>query len=663
MAYEPLHLKYRPQCFADVVGQSAVVKTLANAIRLGRIAPAYLFCGPRGTGKTSSARILAKSLNCIHGPTPNPCNQCEQCLAITSGTSLDVIEVDAASNTGVDNIRDLIERAQFAPVNSLYKVYVLDEVHMLSTAAFNALLKTLEEPPAHVVFVLATTDPQRVLPTIISRCQRFDFRRIPLESMIHHLKHIASNETIPIDLEAIELIAQLSQGGLRDAESLLDQISLLEGPISVETIWDLVGAVPERQLLALIDAVYNQDPEQLLTQIRHLLDHGKEPLSLLQNLVGFYRDLLLAKTAPQRRDLVALTQPTWEALQQRSEHYNINNILAAQTHLRQAEPQIRQTNQPRLWLEITLMDLLPLLSVQSQTAPQPIPMTPSVAPALVSPPSRSTSKDPAPILSTSVTHSKPTEPIHPKPTESKPTEPIHPKPTELADQSMAQLPTSTNKLPTRPTVVSTPSPQSRDPASPTLRTLSSVWDQFLQNLAPVPKGRIRMGEILEETLDEIVIGFPTEGFAKMAKEKQAAFEPVLESLLERPVKLKFKIKTPKTTPESAPPTSPVVPIKASPSHSSGPTLSVEAQPIAEPSPPVPPPLSTAPDTQVNVGGSYDDELEQAARQVAHFFNGLVISLDQDEIPVLDQIDAPEPTEESDHQPPTPSIDLDDDPPF
>ncbi|MFM7546586.1 MAG: DNA polymerase III subunit gamma/tau, partial [Synechococcales cyanobacterium] len=196
MGYEPLHHKYRPQVFADLVGQAAIATTLTHAIEQQKIAPAYLFCGPRGTGKTSSARILAKSLNCINGdaPTASPCGKCEVCRTITHGSALDVIEIDAASNTGVDNIRELIEKSQFAPIQCRYKVYVIDECHMLSTAAFNALLKTLEEPPQRVVFVLATTDPQRVLPTIISRCQRFDFRRISLDAMVPHLQTIAHEE-------------------------------------------------------------------------------------------------------------------------------------------------------------------------------------------------------------------------------------------------------------------------------------------------------------------------------------------------------------------------------------------------------------------------------------------------------------------------------------
>ncbi|MGB3561192.1 MAG: DNA polymerase III subunit gamma/tau, partial [Geitlerinemataceae cyanobacterium] len=217
MSYEPLHHKYRPATFADLVGQEAIAATLTSAIRQQKIAPAYLFCGPRGTGKTSSARILAKSLNCLENPVPTekPCGVCEACRTIALGSALDTIEIDAASNTGVDNIRDLIERTQFAPVQCRYKLYIIDECHMLSTAAFNALLKTLEEPPDRVVFVLATTDPQRVLPTIISRCQRFDFRRIPIAAMVSHLQTIARKEAIAIDDEAIALVAQIAQGGLR----------------------------------------------------------------------------------------------------------------------------------------------------------------------------------------------------------------------------------------------------------------------------------------------------------------------------------------------------------------------------------------------------------------------------------------------------------------
>ncbi|NER50313.1 MAG: DNA polymerase III subunit gamma/tau, partial [Symploca sp. SIO1A3] len=366
MSYEPLHHKYRPQTFKDLVGQEAIAKTLTNAIVTQRIAPAYLFTGPRGTGKTSSARILAKSLNCLSSeqPTPKPCGLCEVCREIAGGYALDVMEIDAASNTGVDNIREIIEKTQFAPARCRYKVYIIDEVHMLSTAAFNALLKTLEEPPARVVFVLATTDPQRVLPTIISRCQRFDFRRIPLEGMVAHLQAIASQENIDITAQAITLVAQVAQGGLRDAESLLDQLSLLTGQVTVEAVWDLVGAVPERDLMVLAKAIADDNSETVLDQCRRLMDKGREPLIILQNLAGFYRDLLIARTAPSRSGLVAVTPPTWNQLCELSQQLEVTNILQSQQHLKNSEVQIKNTTQPRLWLEVTLLGLLPSANSQ-----------------------------------------------------------------------------------------------------------------------------------------------------------------------------------------------------------------------------------------------------------------------------------------------------------
>nr|WP_315787070.1 DNA polymerase III subunit gamma/tau [Fischerella sp. JS2] len=388
MSYEPLHHKYRPKSFAELVGQEAIATTLTNAIRASKIAPAYLFTGPRGTGKTSSARILAKSLNCLKSdkPTAEPCGVCDVCQGITKGYSLDVIEIDAASNTGVDNIREIIERAQFAPVQCRYKVYVVDECHMLSTAAFNALLKTLEEPPKHVIFVLATTDPQRVLPTIISRCQRFDFRRIPLEAMVQHLSTIATKENININPEAITLVAQIAQGGLRDAESLLDQLSLLSGEVTPDQVWDLVGSVSERDLLTLLGAIATDNPEAVVDCTRQILDRGREPLIILQNFAAFYRDLLIAKTAPSRQNLVACTPQTWQALVSFAQQLDISTILQGQQHLRTAEVQLKNTTQPRLWLEVTLLGWLPSATIRTQPSTTNR-VVPTVSPTPFIPPS------------------------------------------------------------------------------------------------------------------------------------------------------------------------------------------------------------------------------------------------------------------------------------
>ncbi len=358
--YEPLHHKYRPKSFDELVGQDPITSTLKQALISDRIAPAYIFSGPRGTGKTSSARIFAKSLNCLKSEkaTTVPCGECELCNGISSGNALDVIEIDAASNTGVENIRELIERSRFAPAKARWKVYVIDECHMLSTAAFNALLKTLEEPPRQVVFILATTDPQRVLPTILSRCMRFDFRRIALHDLESHLVNIAKKEEISINEEAISLIAKHSQGGLRDAESLLDQVSLLTPPITQLSIINLIGAIPEEELIILAKSLINKDPNSILNICNRLINKGKEPIAILQGIASILRDLVVTKVSNEPTNLCNISKENSGNLNDFATSISLDQILNLQAKLKGSENYIRNSNQPKLWLEIHLLGML-----------------------------------------------------------------------------------------------------------------------------------------------------------------------------------------------------------------------------------------------------------------------------------------------------------------
>jgi DNA polymerase III subunit gamma/tau len=355
VSYQVFARKYRPQIFDDVLGQDHVVRTLKNAITQRRLAHAYLFVGPRGTGKTSTARILAKAVNCIHGPTVTPCGVCDSCREISQGISLDVLEIDGASNNSVDQVRELRDNVRFAPVRGKYKIYIIDEVHMLTQQAFNALLKTLEEPPAHVIFVFATTEPNKVLPTILSRCQRFDLRRIPTQIIARQLEAIAQKEEVSLSVAAAEAIALASEGGLRDAESMLDQLVAFCGKeISEDQVLEIFGLTSEMVVADLARALVNADAPNALRIIHDQAEAGKDLAKILGDLIGFLRHLLIDQVDPAslQEDLSELGQTVVKEL---SKMVKSGELLRLIEILSEAEPSLKWTANKKLHLEIAVI--------------------------------------------------------------------------------------------------------------------------------------------------------------------------------------------------------------------------------------------------------------------------------------------------------------------
>lgn len=357
LSYQAFYRAYRPQSFAEMSGQTHIKQTLQNALLYNKTTHAYLFSGPRGTGKTSAAKIFAKALNCENGPTKEPCNTCDTCKSITEGSNTDVIEFDAASNSRVEEMRDIIEKVRFAPSNARYKVYIIDEVHMLSTSAFNALLKTLEEPPAHAVFILATTEPHKIPLTIISRCQRFDFKRITSSDIVSRMKEVLTDASIEYDENVLKIIAQAAAGGMRDALSMLDQVVSFSGEkMTIEDALLVTGSIGQEVFFQLADALIEKDVAKALGCVEQLIEDGKDPVRLTEDFITFYRDLLVLLVAPNQTELleIATGDPTFLELASKFPEDTLYKSISILTNTQQ---EMRFSNHAKVYLETAIIRL------------------------------------------------------------------------------------------------------------------------------------------------------------------------------------------------------------------------------------------------------------------------------------------------------------------
>ncbi len=372
MAHLALYRAWRPQTFKDMVGQQHIVQTLQNAIRENRLSHAYLFSGPRGTGKTSAAKILAKAVNCEHGPAPEPCNECSACQRITAGAVMDVVEIDAASNRGVEEIRDIRDKVKYSPTEVRRKVYIIDEVHMLTTEAFNALLKTLEEPPGHVMFVLATTEPHRLPPTIVSRCQRFDFRRVSLEEQTGLMKEICAEENIDAEEEALKYIGRLSDGGMRDALSLLDQISSFTGGrVTLAQAVEATGGLPSEQFARLAAAIRDADASAVLQEIDEMMRAGKSADKCLEQLMHYFRDMLLALLAPEATGSSGrIADPT--ELRKMADGFSRERLFVIIDLLNRYQSEMKYAAHPQTMFEIALLKLCAEPGTENASGSRPV---------------------------------------------------------------------------------------------------------------------------------------------------------------------------------------------------------------------------------------------------------------------------------------------------
>ena len=599
MSYQVIARKYRPQRFADVVGQEHVTQTLANAIAQKRIAHAYLFCGPRGTGKTTIARIFAKCLNCQGGPKVDFSDDDPRCIEITEGRALDVIEIDGASNNGVEQVRELRETCQYAPASAPYKIYIIDEVHMLSTAAFNALLKTLEEPPAHVKFLFATTDPEKVLATILSRCQRFDLRRISSPLIVKHLAHIAGLEKVQIDEAALYAIARGADGGMRDAESTLDQlISFCGDKIEEPDVLSMFGLAAENQIIKLSQAVLEGRVQEALGQLDAFARGGKDLGRLLGDLLNHFRNLLIFQVSRGDLTLIEVSEASAAALKQQSPLANTESLTRILEVLTDSEIRLRDATSKKILLEVTLLKIIEARNASSldTVLKQLIQLRAEAGPAA-----------PAPVQKQSGTGFQPVSPAAPASVTSLKAVPAAPAPAATPEPVMILSETAP---------AATPAPASG--------SLGSLWKALIESVGRAsPFARSYLVEAQPVSFERglLVIGFSQEfedyrGLVDNAR-NHTLLQTKLAELGHPNAQIKFILH------EAAPPRakSPEPVATASPAAVAAPVADAPAKPAARPT--AAPKVEKAAAPAFNKDDFKDDPLIKKALEV---FKGQIIEV-------------------------------------
>lgn len=560
MEFQVSARKYRPGTFADVIGQPHVVQTLVNAISTQRLAHAYLFSGTRGVGKTTVARILAKALNCERGPTPTPCDTCPNCLEIAQGTSVDVIEIDGASNTGVDDVREIRENVKFAPFRGHYRVYIIDEVHMLSTSAFNALLKTLEEPPAHVVFIFATTEIHKIPATILSRCQHYNFRRIPRTEIIQRLRHVATQDGIAVEDRSLASIARAGEGSMRDALSLLDQAVAFSGKtLRQADLETLLGAVPQEHVRAMVSAVVAQDSPAAVRVVAHLLDQGHELRPYCADLVEHLRDLLVAAVVPasqNMRELQGLIDLPEEELRQLAadaKAFTIEQLHDLFRIFSQAEDALRTSTHPQFALEVAAVRATRLMGSTPQPPTVPAPPVPS-APATRRPDAPQQAPPRAPTAPVRTESNHPLPPAQPagnsvKRPAAEPAKPFAKPGTREASRPATGIapPAAKASAPHPSDAASKPVEPASSPPAPLCETPSPLqldWEQVLERVEtaqPSIAPFLAMGTLLETTGTRLTLGYPKTATVALARiqneETLRRLEQICAEIAGRPVRL------------------------------------------------------------------------------------------------------------------------------